>query len=363
MELILTIPHELQNAALQIRWCLDAELRQKLAELKVRNPFLLLTWKDGREEYRELVPLMDAAKYISFFRSGKHRLLAAIVWPKEGKTVGDLKKYFLSRGDYTWSNTAVDHWSDDGKENLHLITSAYYDHLEVGTAELELDIPKDVFAPEPPQWLQNWVYRYFHKPAKDECHFREKMIFAFTLQPIIWLFHMLGLMIFTLFVEFLQVVYTLVGTIVLLAVTPFTLINPLRLSLKPAIMPWKFNDLNDFVYKDNYSFKHSAWSIWWRRLKDWKYELQNRQLSAEEREERELRKKKLAETKALAVQRQQELEQKRLSQEMAKLKRNLENLACSNLTTPPTKFVRPVQKATLFFWGIKRHVCRPFRKQ
>ncbi|MFH0779523.1 MAG: hypothetical protein V1928_01560 [Parcubacteria group bacterium] len=67
-------------------------------------------------------------------------------------------------------------------------------------AEENIKVESEFFAPEPAPWLDNWVNCYFSKGPRDQCSFRRRAIFAFTLQPFIRLVHWLLLESFHLII-------------------------------------------------------------------------------------------------------------------------------------------------------------------
>lgn len=60
-------------------------------------------------------------------------------------------------------------------------------HLDF--VKVTINVPEELFAKEPPRWLSTWVNAFYEsdKPC-DECHFRRRFTFAFTIQPFLVLF-------------------------------------------------------------------------------------------------------------------------------------------------------------------------------
>jgi hypothetical protein len=87
------------------------------------------------------------------------------------------KNCYLSRHDGIFNNTLL---SGDG--NTWIIQ-----RHEFSSDPVEVMVPKECFAKEPSQWEKNWVNHFFKNKCDDQCHFRKRRIFAYTIQPFILL--------------------------------------------------------------------------------------------------------------------------------------------------------------------------------
>lgn len=162
-----------------VSWCTDKELLAELANEQIKDPHLVIVVApaDGRyankKEYRKVVPLNDLMTYVEFRAPGKNKVWA-FVSQLSGK---EARNEYLKRSD---GEFATDILSHDG-ENF---TSRFQEF----TAEpLDLYVPEACFAPEPADWEKEWVNHFFSNPAVDQCHFRKRRIFAYTLQIILML--------------------------------------------------------------------------------------------------------------------------------------------------------------------------------
>jgi len=78
-------------------------------------------------------------------------------------------------------------------ENIELgFSETYEDGEKIGiyTIAVECEIPKEFFAEKPKtgfsKFVWSWTNRWFGKDPIDECAYRKRKIFAFTLQPILF---------------------------------------------------------------------------------------------------------------------------------------------------------------------------------
>ncbi len=169
---------KLMDATVPLRWCICPDIYQRLKEKAVKKPQLLLVVVDEfRGEERKLIPLENMMDYNMFQRPGKHRIFAAIVWDEEDD-VKSLKKCFLSKNGWDYKCSLLDY------EKTQWV---YKPSNLVGAETIDAEVPKQFFAKEPPVWLEKWVNLIFFKnnPPKDQCQFRRRCIYAFTLQPFL----------------------------------------------------------------------------------------------------------------------------------------------------------------------------------
>lgn len=172
------------NATIPLRWCICSSLFERLKDRGAKNPHLLLVVaKDDLEVSRRLLPLEQAMEYVVFTSPGEHQLFATVVWEEKGR-VGHLKKALLGKDEY-------------GRHRIHVlefnpITRGYLlfqtfgrECCRQGPIEplLTVNVAKEFFAKEPPGWLSKWVNWCFETKPVDQCQFRRRCIFAFTMQP------------------------------------------------------------------------------------------------------------------------------------------------------------------------------------
>jgi hypothetical protein len=162
-----------------VSWCTDKELLTELANEQIKDPYLVIVVApaDGRyankKEFRKVVPLSDLMTYVEFRAPGKNKVWA-FVSQLSGK---EARNEYLKRSDGEFATDILAH---DGES----FTSRFQEF----TAEpLDLYVPEACFAPEPADWEKSWVNHFFNNPAVDQCHFRKRRIFAYTIQLVLML--------------------------------------------------------------------------------------------------------------------------------------------------------------------------------
>ena len=184
----LFIETEIQSGSVPVRWCVEREELEELKKRGVLDTYILLVVVPlegmGRSyaESRYLVKLDQMMEFITFYRPGRHKIFGAIVW--DGNE-SEMKKIFLSRSDKgVFKMELYDYWASFKSEldNFRSCLSRWWNR-SIGLTEIEVMVPKEVFAKEPPKWEQKWVNMFFKEPAKNQCEYRKRRIFAYTVQP------------------------------------------------------------------------------------------------------------------------------------------------------------------------------------
>jgi len=192
--------NHLQSASLPIRWCVTKTGLENLRENGAVNPHLLIittrpkdqengevtSWEEVTTS-RQLVPLDRGAAWLEFHRLGHQRIVAMIVWDKNGrkKTLQNecltLSSWISSPGGYRTG--FLDYSGDvDVEMNGHSAS-----HL--GEAYLEIDVSSEFFAELPFDWdWTNWV---FENSPKNQCLFRRRRFFSWTIQPPLFLLYVI----------------------------------------------------------------------------------------------------------------------------------------------------------------------------
>jgi len=57
---------------------------------------------------------------------------------------------------------------------------------------IDLNLPEECFAPEPFQFEKEWVNFFWREKSVDQCDFRRRRLLAYTIQPLLMIFIMLG---------------------------------------------------------------------------------------------------------------------------------------------------------------------------
>lgn len=175
----LAIDREIQGANVWVRWCLDAETRKILNKHSERDLRLLLIITGGSiyKEERIIVPLENIVQILPVRYPGRNTIFAAIVWPR-----GDLRnmeEHLLHRRRGTFISDLINYPTDE--EGSPVFSDAYENDI-IAISSLEIDVPREVFAEEPPEWEKKWVNRWYEERPRDQCEYRERRIFAYTLQ-------------------------------------------------------------------------------------------------------------------------------------------------------------------------------------
>ncbi len=181
------------DATIPIRWCVQSDLIKELKQKGYVDPHLLLvvrysesrsvsdgityvTWHDTA---RYLVRLTNEMQYVSFKRPGANQVTAAIVDVSKGAPRTKLEMGFYaavldkSNGRYEYDIT-----HGDGSFRSEIRGAPVLDV----TSTLDVEVPREMFAPEPSEWIKTIVGRFFTSRPYDQCHFRRR-----TIASLIWL--------------------------------------------------------------------------------------------------------------------------------------------------------------------------------
>ncbi len=198
---------EVQTGAVAVSWCVSRETIAALHQAGAAKPQLLLIvapqddrrpFHDSQYESRFVVPLHDLMTFIEFKKPGPNRVFGVIVWERDDSytTVRDA---FLQRANGMYRNCVLRSDCSWNESSLQRYQETTQDVRVTEMAELStslgVDVPAECFAKEPAEWEKAWVNHFFHARAHDQCHFRKRRLFAYTVQPplmtLIWLVRVL----------------------------------------------------------------------------------------------------------------------------------------------------------------------------
>jgi hypothetical protein len=184
------------DGSVAISWCVDKETLKMLANARFTEPGILISVApagdayDSHKERRKIVPLKDLMTWIEFHSSGPVNIRASIV-----PCVKQAKSYFMCRngGEYSYSFLNGDGSDYFDKHYVLKLSAPKYESSRVSQEMSEpffaqpllVDVPKGVFAPQPPNWEKAWVNHFFSDKVVDQCHYRRRRFFAYGVQPII----------------------------------------------------------------------------------------------------------------------------------------------------------------------------------
>ena len=170
---------EVQNANIPIGWCVDQGTLNELKNMGAKNPHILIVTvvKNGEGHYQELTrhiaPFDQALEYVQFQRPGINKIYATIIWTKNGnnKTL--------------WENyTKIEHGRHSTEVVYNKIGTFSKPKNSLEFFEVDVDIPKELFAKEYPKWLK-WYINLWHDNAilKDQCHFKKEPYYQYQNSP------------------------------------------------------------------------------------------------------------------------------------------------------------------------------------
>ncbi|MBI5793753.1 hypothetical protein HZA87_01530 [Candidatus Uhrbacteria bacterium] len=217
-----------ESGTVWVSWCVDRPLLELLAKRGVNDPHVLLITAPQGDRYhaskqtRRLVPLKDGMGYVDFRTDGPHRVFAMLVfwWWADIK---DTHELFFSQDPFGFWRTNL--LTADGSALTFLLNKKYTsgdrnacwgiselpkeqwpdpnDDLTDGwravTASLDVDVPAEVFAKPPPAWEAAWVNHWFRNPPIDQCEYRQRRLWAYSIQPPVMLLNWLIRLAITLF--------------------------------------------------------------------------------------------------------------------------------------------------------------------
>ncbi len=221
------------DSSTAVTWCISKATAVQLQEIGAQNPQLLIViTNDEKEVDRYIVPLKKMMKHIHFRRPGKNIVHATIVWPSDGYADDTPKSIFSDRlddGRYTatavskhqpissalmkkiimterklWESPAYDSEAskqlriekmDLEKEHSKIVDDepfvfgirTDFDGVEqLGEeAQIEVIVPKEMFAKDPPRWMK-WLgtrFDWWPTTAIDQCDLRRRALITGILLP------------------------------------------------------------------------------------------------------------------------------------------------------------------------------------
>lgn len=201
-----------------VSWCVSPGLLRRLAELKIRDPHVLLVTapSGGRyhpsKETRKLVPLTDGMAYVEFRADGPNQVFATLMFWFNG--INGVHDYLFARENGSWKTSVL---TTDGRAFASRMSKEYvpgnttsgwgivelpleqwpaksHDETEGwrnAASSLEVIVPAGVFAKPPPAWEAAWVNHWFRHAPIDECDYRKRRLWAYSVQPPVMLLNWL----------------------------------------------------------------------------------------------------------------------------------------------------------------------------
>ncbi len=195
----------LNSATIPIEWHFSDELIAKNPQYVVicDHETKLSYLKDERSTFlgkRYFCKVTDLAKYLQLFTSGTHHLVV-MVFCGDGAEKNAQSYLKKTRYDRTWENPI---W----------YTDLEYQIYDRETTFFEFEVPKELFSTKPESgfklFIWNWVNGWYSKKTPiDDCDYRKRKIWAFTIKPPLFL---IAWIIFSI----LGTLYTMLGYFYLL---------------------------------------------------------------------------------------------------------------------------------------------------
>jgi hypothetical protein len=174
---------DVSSGSIAVSWCISKETIAALTEAGNKNPHVILVISPDGEEYtpekeiRKIVPLKDMMAYLEFNRSGKMNIWGFI---EKQSDVRILRARWLSRGYHGYDYQALS-INGDGYR------FAFGDNEVIdNSVPVSVSIPTAAFAPEPSPAEKKWVNHLFNTKPIDQCSFRRRRIFSYTVQPFVF---------------------------------------------------------------------------------------------------------------------------------------------------------------------------------
>lgn len=204
----LNLPFKIQVAdddatsgTIKISWCVGIETINYLAQKQITNPQVVIvvspnpddeTHHYSSKEQRYVIPLRDLMAFIELRVAGKNRIRAFITHYSEQHS----KELYLTRIGGRYNTDILSYWYNDDPQSDQKLGWSCIFHLYDGVcqpeiwSELFVDVPLECFAKEPPEWEKEWVNWLFRDKCIDQCHYRRRRIFAYTVQPLIMMLNL-----------------------------------------------------------------------------------------------------------------------------------------------------------------------------
>lgn len=188
---------DVTGGSIAVSWCLDKETIEVLNKNKIIDPVVVLVvipddnnYNRGKES-RTVVSLKDLMAYVSFHTVGKNKIYGFI----GTMSLKETKDTYLSKfaGRYVYE---ILNYSGDNYTSFPMFGGGCDSYIKA--EPLLVEVPAESFAKEPPKWEKEWVNHFYRFKPLDQCDFRKRRIFAYTVQPLIMLFNILLRLLITI---------------------------------------------------------------------------------------------------------------------------------------------------------------------
>lgn len=178
---------DVSNGSVAVSWCLDAELIKYLVDQELVDPQVVIVVApvnyNAKKETRAVVPLKDLMVYLELKCAGPNKIMGFVSHTHYRNTA---KSRYLEKANGEYYTALINNYDLDGKDLKY--SSWLLDdgnHKNDLSPPIEIDVPEGIFAPEPAKWEKAWVNHFFSDKLVDQCHFRRRRLFAYSVQPLI----------------------------------------------------------------------------------------------------------------------------------------------------------------------------------
>ena len=193
----------IMSASIGVQWCLSKDMIDYFNKEEITHLAIIVrpvNCQNNRQESRKIVMINEMMTYIDFKHPGENYVIAVPV--KKRTTNFDS---ILDRSSKGWANNLFNVISDEevrrGWNHSRITGDLFFnytgeqivpynwDYQTEGMFTHEVvDMPADVFAPEPSKAEKEWVNFFFRHPAWDQCDFRRRRMLAYSVQPLLFAF-------------------------------------------------------------------------------------------------------------------------------------------------------------------------------
>ncbi|MFA6458889.1 MAG: hypothetical protein WCV79_00605 [Candidatus Paceibacterota bacterium] len=180
----------MESATIPFRWFFSDEIIEKQpTELLVidQSAWEMKSPDTDRLGERRIVSISRGSDFLQFTSPGHHRLaFIALRNLTSADQYSDWKKSIFKQNFQNDYRQAID-WEQLEECNLSCDPNDYI----VAVTIVEIDVPKEFFAVRSDnpisEFIWKWANRWFEVLPRDECAYRKRLIWAFTLQPPVFL--------------------------------------------------------------------------------------------------------------------------------------------------------------------------------
>lgn len=179
--------NDITNGSILVSWCIDKETIEQLKKEGADEPSVVIVIAPEQyhisKEVRVVAPLTDLMTYIPFRSAGENKIGAFITI--FDRNLAD-KRYLTKNYDLVTGRVIYCTHILDSKGNwLESFERFTATNIKRSSEFINVDIPKESFAAEPSEWQKTWVNHFFKSKAFDQCDFRRRALFAYSVQPFL----------------------------------------------------------------------------------------------------------------------------------------------------------------------------------